>query len=707
MKNLGKNRSVKILLTLVLVVLLATAAVVCLTACGEIRYDYYVLTTATNSDGTLTITACTVVKDKDVVIPAEYKGKKIKALGDGSKQVFGGCEFSTLIIEPGVEEISDNACLNWSPLKTLSLGEGLKRIGANAFSGCTALKDITVPKTVTSIGEAAFENTAWYKEQPNGKIIYVGSFLYEFKGNMPSGTEIKAGDPIVGSDAQYNGVKYISDYAFSGCIGLKSIVFPQNLEKIGSYAFFGCTSLEEIAIPEKVDSVGAHAFSGCTLLSEVQIPSGIGAISDAMFYDCCGLSDVQIASGITAVGASAFENCVGLQQISLPDSVIKVGDKAFKNCVQLSKATANKAEEIGSDAFNNCIKLSDYTLASTIKTIGDNAFDNCVAIKQINLPEGVTSVGKSAFTNCVNLEKVTVNHKKTAQEGLSFGEDAFSNCFKIDAVYAQDIEAWCGITFSGDAANPLWLAGKLFIGESNVERLVVPEGVTSIGAHAFVNLALSQVTLPSTLKEIGESAFDGCIGIKQEGVYISDVAAWCGVAFADEKANPLYYGEKLFVGDAETKDLVIPETVSKISAYAFYNDESLVSVTIPASVTAIEKNVFTGCAHLEKIEVKLGEQPESWDGEWNDFCGTEVLDEKGANKGTEIKWTGKKEVKLDTNTIMAIVVGGILVVVAIVLLVMWGIRKIKKKIRAGKNPEQKEEKKEAEEVKTEEVEKKD
>ena len=253
MHTSAQKKIVKLVVLVALVALMAIISVTALSACGEIRYDYYVLTTADNGDGTLTVTACTVVKDKPVVIPAEHNGKKVVALGDGSKNVFSGCEFSTLVIEAGVKTIGDNACLNWSTLKTLELNEGLERIGANAFSGCTALKDITVPKSVTSIGEGAFENTAWYKDQPNGKIIYVGSFLYEFKGNMAPNTVLTAED--IKADT-----KYLSDYAFSDCSGLKNITLPNGLEKIGASAFKGCTSLESIDIPATVNNVGKRPF---------------------------------------------------------------------------------------------------------------------------------------------------------------------------------------------------------------------------------------------------------------------------------------------------------------------------------------------------------------------------------------------------------------------------------------------------------------
>ena len=676
MKTSAKKRIIKFVITLVLVALTATISIVALSACGEIRYDYYVLTTADNGDGTLTVTACTVVKDKPVVIPAEYKGKKVVALGDGNKTVFSGCEFTTLILEAGVKTINDNACKDWSTLTTLELNEGLERIGANAFSGCTVLKDITVPKSVTGIGEGAFENTAWYKDQPNGKIIYVGSFLYEFKGNMAPNTVLTAED--IKADT-----KYISDYAFSDCSGLKNITLPSGLEKIGASAFEGCTSLESIDIPATVNNVGEKAFSGCTLLSTVHIPAGIGDISSAMFYDCCGLNNVDIGDGIKSVGDSAFENCVGLTTISLPGSVKSIGAGAFQNCVKLQTVSnAQNIETLGDNAFNNCIALTGCVLSDKTKSVGKGAFDNCVSIAEVELPEAAQSVGAGAFNNCINVKKITIKRNATEKVSLSFGSEAFSNCFKLSGVYIDDLAAWCGYAFEDAGANPLYQAGTLYVDGAEAEELVVPAGVKEIGAYAFVNGGFNKATLPESLEGVGESAFKGCLHLKNGGVAITSVDKWCGVRFDDPEANPLYYGEKLFLNGQETNVVAVTEGVEKVGAYAFYNCVSLNKITLPKTVSYVGACAFSGCAKLGEINVALGEQPEDWDGEWNDFCGTEV------EGGTKINWTGEKKIKLTTNTIMAIVVGGILVVVVIVLLFMWLIRKIKRKIRGPQKAEE-------------------
>ena len=76
----------------------------------------------------------------------------------------------------------------------------------------------------------------------------------------------------------------IAQYAFSGCTGLESVVFPSNLQNIQYYAFSGCTSLTSLTIPASVTTIGQYAFNACRgLVSVILEPTTPPTISSGSF----------------------------------------------------------------------------------------------------------------------------------------------------------------------------------------------------------------------------------------------------------------------------------------------------------------------------------------------------------------------------------------------------------------------------------------
>ena len=126
--------------------------------------------------------------------------------------------------------------------------------------------------------------------------------------------------------------------------------------------------------------------------------------------------------------------------------------------------------------------------------------------------------------------------------------------------------------------------------------------VTAIGQAAFRDCsALTSITIPGSITAIGELAFAGCTAL--DSVEISDLGAWCGIDFSFESSNPCYHAHRLFLNGEEIMDLVIPDTVSSISSFAFSGCSSINSIFIPNSVTMIGAAVLTGCSSLKTISV--------------------------------------------------------------------------------------------------------
>ncbi len=241
---------------------------------------------------------------------------------------------------------------------------------------------------------------------------------------------------------------------------------------------------------------------------------------------------------VTSIGYNAFDGCSGLSSVTLPNSVTEIGESAFYCCSGLTSVTIpNSVTSIGSHAFSGCSGLSSVTIPNSVTSIGSDAFYGCNGLTSVTIGNSVTSIGNSAFEFCSGLKKVIVS----------------------------DIAAWCKITFYYNA-NPLIYAHHLYSDENTeITNLVIPNSVTEIGESAFYCCSgLTSVTIPNSVTSIGSHAFSGCSGLSS---------------------------------------VTIPNSVTSIGSDAFYGCNGLTSVTIGNSVTSIGNSAFEFCSGLKKVIV--------------------------------------------------------------------------------------------------------
>ena len=133
-----------------------------------------------------------------------------------------------------------------------------------------------------------------------------------------------------------------------------------------------------------------------------------------------------------------------------------------------------------------------------------------------------------------------------------------------------------------------------------ITEVVIKQGVTSIGDHAFEWLGnLTSVQLPGSLKSIGASAFRYCYDLESINVSAdnSTYSSEDGVLFNKDKTELVMYPQ----GKTNTS-YTVPSSVVRIGEWAFSDCENLESISLPECLTTIGAAAFVGCG-LKSITI--------------------------------------------------------------------------------------------------------
>ena len=347
--------------------------------------------------------------------------------------------------------------------------------------------------------------------------------------------------------------------------GIGAIVFDDRITRIGYCAFSGCSSLTSVTIPDSVTEIGDEAFAYCSSLQEF---NGKFASEDGR----CLIIDGTL---------NAFAPA-GLTEYTIPDSVTTIGEGAFLDCWSLTSLTiGNSVTTIGYEAFYKCSSLTSVTIGDSVTTIGEGAFYRCSSLTSVTIPDSVTTIGYGTFFGCSSLTSVTIGDSVT-----TIGESAFKSCSSLANVTIPDSVTTIGV--------------NAFYYCSSLTNVTIPDSVTTIGYGAFFGCSsLTSVTIPDSVTTIGGSAFSGCSSLQEFNGKLASEDGRCLIV--DGTLNSF--------APAGLTEYTIPDSVTTIGEWAFYDCSSLESVTIGDSVTSIGYGAFANCSGLSSVYCKTTTPP--------------------------------------------------------------------------------------------------
>lgn len=349
--------------------------------------------------------------------------------------------------------------------------------------------------------------------------------------------------------------------------------------------------IHTVVIEDGVTSIGDYAFSDLSALTNVSISNTVKSIGNDAFLYCDQIKTIDIPDSVTSIGNEAFLRCGELSSVKLSEALIYIGDQAFYCCEKLSSIRIpDSVQQLGNEAFYRCSGLSSVTFGSSLAYIGESAFYNCNLLETVNLPQSICYIGSDAFrftayyNNDDNWEDgVLYNGKYLVSADYHDSDEA-----KIKAgttLIASYAFYWCSITTVTIPDSVKFIGEGAFSDCDNLTSVTIPSSVNYIDNFAFINcFNLMSVTVPSSVIYVGAYSF----GFDQEGNKIEGFTLKGEKGSAAEQYAKEYDVEFIALGDDSAKDdfyldteaLTMPNLVAETTA------ESIISALANSNISA-------------------------------------------------------------------------------------------------------------------------
>ena len=350
---------------------------------------------------------------------------------------------------------------------------------------------------------------------------------------------------------------------------------------------------------------------------------------------CCGLT----ITGTADVSGSVPENYRNITKVTIPEGYISIGKKTFEGCEKLETVILpSTLKTIGSKAFSGCKSLKKINLPSAVQTIGSNVFEEC-SFEVLEIPESLSLLPKSCFDNAkiqtivyrgknlksegrifdwgeeptafytdakVNIYNITNRVLKPLSQFDNPSEDIKKteeeiekewkytllpdNTLRLDFYDGNDSVIEIPSVIKGKTVTEIGygtftnrkrisdkkrLNAKQSDVRSHIKKIIIPEGVQTIGEESFSECSVQSVIMSDTVTEIRGKAFENCKELKE-------------IKFS---SNLKVIGPAAFSGMHEIEVWNLPDGLERIEDAAFLYS-SMSEIHIPESVSFIGKGIL-------------------------------------------------------------------------------------------------------------------
>jgi hypothetical protein len=536
------------------------------------------------------------LKGKTLEIPSIIQGVPVtRIISDYGCPVFTDSGYYGIWIPDTVKYIGPHA-FAYTYFTSIHLPEGLEEIGNECFFCCNA-KTINIPSTVTKIGYMAFRNCKLESATiPEDCKIGTSAFWMSSlkKVTFPAGRVYLEWIPMP------------DQLQFEECNSLATIVTPEELELLYTYdyddnktytlldyvsgdkvrsSFALQKQLKGVKVknakfaPKKEPSAKKKAKKEPAQTTEektvsfnhtndpaipidrkatsIVVPEGTKKIGEGLFYDCTSLTSITIPDSVTEIGDYAFYDCNALKTLTFTGSrekldKIKIG-KGNENFLRanLSCAYETEAERLAEAERNERLMSTIIAKISkgekNIKIKGSysdedlKSLNNAIAKANQKIDLDLSDAQKITtlewLTSFSNIEKVRLP-KSLGKITVSLEEAKKI----VPHPESKNIFAKDGILYTN-------MGKTVYAVVEDAKNYTVLEGTKEIKASVFKDSGLESISLPKSLANIWEYAFEGCTNLKTVN-YAGSKKDWKNIYINnDGKGNKLLHKAKFVYGE--------------------------------------------------------------------------------------------------------------------------------------------------------------
>lgn len=417
---------------------------------------------------------------------------------------FTGYERKSLILPSTLETIKYCA-FSYAYFEEITFPSGLKTVEDHGIYNMPSLKKATFPK------DAAFSS---------GNYLLIECNMLE---------ELTAPANIYNkcyiSSKTFKTLKITAGEAVEAISGnkknLETLVLADTVKPIGKYAFSNLTKLSSVTFSASLETIGEYAFDGCESLTVFNAPSSLKTIEYSAFANS-GLETVTLNEGLESILGKdnnlnaypgPFEN-TKIKTLKVPSTVTKV-------CV-FGRISSLETLYISADFLNSVYTRNGSTSVRRLFLTGGSLsmidlFDD---FYEVHFASGVTSTNTyKLYSNALIVNESNVQ--------ISVPDDYVGEYVTSESAVTGKFVAENDMIYYSYNGRKILVR---YTGEKTVIEASDLSGITDIYNPAFRNTNITSVTLPSSVKNIGEKAFSSCKSLST--VYIpSSVERIAGYAF--------------------------------------------------------------------------------------------------------------------------------------------------------------------------------